>query len=108
MKNDRLDRMFISGIFLLILLPATAFAADPPGIPDGWSDGFAYVNGVRIHYYHADPAPGKPVIVMVHGVTDNGLSISMFDDHQDYKTNMEKHEAVYPGYLKKVYQVIKE
>lgn len=51
-----------------------AMAASPPGIPDGWSDGYVYANGIRIHYYHAVPAPGKPVIVMVHGVTDIGLS----------------------------------
>ncbi len=48
-------------------------ATPPPGIPDGWSDGFVYANGIGIHYYHAVPALGKPVIVMVHGVTDNGL-----------------------------------
>lgn len=56
-----------------LLGSASAFAAPPPGIPDGWSDGFAYANGIRIHYYHAVPAAGKPVMVMVHGVTDNGL-----------------------------------
>jgi pimeloyl-ACP methyl ester carboxylesterase len=67
------NRIFMSGIILLIIFPAIAVAADPPGIPDGWSHRFAYVNGVRISYYHAVPAPGKPVIVMVHGVTDNGL-----------------------------------
>ena len=33
-----------------------------------------YANGSRIHYYHAVPAPGKPVIVMAHGATDIGLS----------------------------------
>lgn len=66
-------RLSLIGFVLFILFPAITAAADPPGIPDGWSDGFAYVNGVRIHYYHAVPAPGKPVIVMVHGVTDNGL-----------------------------------
>lgn len=60
-------------LFLLIALPAMASAAEPPGIPDGWSDGYVYANGIRIHYYHAVPAPGKPVIVMVHGVTDIGL-----------------------------------
>jgi pimeloyl-ACP methyl ester carboxylesterase len=59
---------------LLMLLPAVAFAGPPPGIPDGWSDGYVYANGIRIHYYRAAPAPGKPVIVMVHGVTDVGLS----------------------------------
>lgn len=58
---------------LLALLTMAATAAPPPGIPDGWSDGYVYANGVRIHYYHAVPAPGKPVIVMAHGVTDIGL-----------------------------------
>lgn len=58
---------------LLLLLAAAAQAAPAPGIPDGWSDGYVYANGIRIHYYHAVPAPGKPVIVMVHGVTDIGL-----------------------------------
>lgn len=45
-----------------------------PQIPAGWSDGYVYANGVRLHYYRAVPAPGKPVMVMVHGVTDIGLS----------------------------------
>jgi pimeloyl-ACP methyl ester carboxylesterase len=58
---------------LLFLLPAAVQAAPAPGIPDGWSDGYVYANGARLHYYHAVPAPGKPVIVMIHGVTDNGL-----------------------------------
>lgn len=58
---------------VLLAAAAAAVAAPPPGIPDGWSDAFVYANGIRIHYYHAVPAPGKPVVVMVHGVTDNGL-----------------------------------
>lgn len=65
--------MCLRALGLLILLPAVAAAAPPPGIPDGWSDGYVYANGIRIHYYHAVPAKGKPVIVMAHGVTDNGL-----------------------------------
>ncbi|MEO8368036.1 MAG: alpha/beta hydrolase [Candidatus Solibacter sp.] len=56
------------------MAPATIYAAAPPGIPDGWSDGYVYANGIRIHYNHAVPAREKPVIVMVHGVTDVGLS----------------------------------
>ena len=52
----------------------TAFSAPPPGIPDGWSEGFVYANGIRIHCYHAVPARGKPVMVMVHGLSDIGLS----------------------------------
>ncbi len=65
---------FIRQILLLTLLPAIIWAAPPPGIPDGWSDGYVYANGIRIHYYHATPAPGKPVMVMVHGLSDIGLS----------------------------------
>jgi pimeloyl-ACP methyl ester carboxylesterase len=55
------------------LLPALVSAAPMPGIPEGWSNGYVYANGVRLHYYRAAPAEGKPVMVMVHGVTDNGL-----------------------------------
>ena len=64
---------FLQTIFLLIAFPLIGFAADPPEIPEGWTSKYAYVNGVRIHYYHANPAPDKPVMVMVHGITDNGL-----------------------------------
>jgi pimeloyl-ACP methyl ester carboxylesterase len=61
--------------YLLVLLAAAinSSAAPPPGIPDGWTDGYVYANGIRIHYYHAGSNPRKPVMVMVHGVTDNGL-----------------------------------
>jgi pimeloyl-ACP methyl ester carboxylesterase len=70
-KNARC-RVFPLVLGLLALMPAIAQAAAPPGIPDGWSDGYVFANGIRIHYYHAS-SPGKPVIVMCHGVTDNGL-----------------------------------
>jgi pimeloyl-ACP methyl ester carboxylesterase len=59
---------------LLMLLPIIAINAQSAKIPDGWSDGYVYANGIRIHYYHAKPAQGKSVMVMVHGVTDIGLS----------------------------------
>jgi pimeloyl-ACP methyl ester carboxylesterase len=61
-------------VVFLLTLAGAAMAAAPPGIPDGWSDGYVYANGIRIHYYHAVPAPGKPVIVMAHGASDIGLS----------------------------------
>lgn len=60
-------------IFLQLLFSTMLLAANYNAIPAGWSDGFVYNNGVRIHYYHALPADGKHVVVMVHGVTDNGL-----------------------------------
>lgn len=72
-----MKRLFIKlfqSIVLIIVSCSHVLAIDPPGIPTGWFDGYAYVNGVRIHYYHAVPAPGKPIIIMVHGVTDIGLS----------------------------------
>ena len=61
-------------IILIAVLSGLAIAATPPGIPDGWSEGYVYANGIRIHYYRATPAPGKPVIVMAHGATDYGLN----------------------------------
>jgi pimeloyl-ACP methyl ester carboxylesterase len=73
MHAKRLSVVCLQMLGLLIVWPALAHAAPPPGIPDGWSDGYVFANGVRLHYYHAVPAPGKPVIVMAHGVTDNGL-----------------------------------
>ncbi len=69
-----LRRIVFGGAALLAIFPAIALAADPPGIPEGWSEGYVYANGIRIHYYHAVPAPGKPVILAVHGVMDIGLT----------------------------------
>jgi hypothetical protein len=63
-----------AGLLAVSLLAGRAHAAPPPGIPDGWSDGFVYANGIRIHYYHAVPAPGKPVIVMAHGRRTTGCA----------------------------------
>ena len=45
----------------------------------GWRDAFLFVNGVRLHYWRTpggnrpDGSP-KPVIVLSHGMGDNGLS----------------------------------
>ena len=61
-------------VVTMTLLAGNLLAAVPPGIPDGWTDGYVYANGIRIHYYHAVPAPGKPVMVMAHGATDYGLN----------------------------------
>lgn len=81
---------------LLMLLPVVSFAAPPPGIPDGWSDGYVYANGIRIHYYRATPAPDKPVIVMAHGVTDVGLSwatlsLELEDSYDIYMVDTRGH-----------------
>ena len=82
--------MRMKPLTLLLLLTAFAFAATPPGLPDGWSDGYVYANGIRIHYYRAVPAPGKPVIVMAHGATDYGLNWTTLTEElqADYDINM--------------------
>lgn len=59
---------------LVFLLTTAACSASLPDLPDGWSDNYVYANGIRIHYYRAVPASGKPVIVAVHGVMDTGLA----------------------------------
>jgi pimeloyl-ACP methyl ester carboxylesterase len=86
----------MQAVSLLILLPTIATAAPPPGIPDGWSHGYVYANGARLHYYHAVPAPEKPVIVMIHGVTDIGLSWTTLtwklqDDYNVYMVDTRSH-----------------
>lgn len=73
MKKNKFIRLCVLTIVLIVNVPLNVFAAEAPGIPDGWTDGYAYVNKVRLHYYRAGESNDKPVIVMVHGVTDNGL-----------------------------------
>jgi pimeloyl-ACP methyl ester carboxylesterase len=67
-------KKFLSILMLSMLIPTIAVNAQSVKFPEDWTDGYAYVNGIRSHYYHAKPAPGKPVMVMVHGYTDIGLS----------------------------------
>jgi len=95
-KNYSLKHIIFSAIALLTFFQTVAFAGDPPGIPDGWSDSYVYANGIRIHYYHAVPEPGKPVIVMVHGVTDIGLNWATLteqlqDDYDIYMLDTRGH-----------------
>lgn len=81
---------------LVLVLATTSFAADPPSIPDGWSDGFVYANGVRLHYYRAVPAAERQSLVMVHGITDNGLcwtslALTLQDDYDIYLLDARGH-----------------
>ncbi len=45
--------------------------AGPPAAPTGWIDGYVLANGIRIHYWRTGTS--KPVIVMAHGSSDDGL-----------------------------------
>ena len=75
---------------LAALCAGAAVAGTPPGMPAGWSDGYVYANGIRIHYYHAAPAPGKSVMVMAHGFSDYGLNWTTLtlDLQKDYDIYM--------------------
>lgn len=80
----------------IAIAAAPLHAAEPPGLPDGWSQGYVYANGSRLNYYHAVPAPEKPPIVMVHGVTDNGLhwatlTLKLQDDYDIYMLDARGH-----------------
>lgn len=94
--NLRIPLLRLCLVSFLALRPTLAVAADPPGIPAGWSDGYVYANGVRIHYYRAVPAPGKPVMLMVHGITDNGLcwttlTLKLQKDYDIYMLDTRGH-----------------
>lgn len=96
MSYARVSSVCLGTLGLLILLQPVGMASPPPGIPDGWSDGYVYANGIRIHYYHAVPAPGEPVIVAVHGVTDTGLAWAFVagklqDDYDIYMLDTRGH-----------------
>ena len=56
------------------LLAAASFAAPPP--PAAWTDGYVLANGIRIHYWRT--GGNKPVMVMAHGSSDNGLCWTNF------------------------------
>lgn len=73
-KRNSFKHLFYIVLAILAISPSVGFATDLPGIPNGWSDGYVYANGIRIHYYHGVPAPGKPVILAIHGGSDTGLS----------------------------------
>lgn len=102
MSNRALSgRKEIAKLFLVILLffiglPMKLLSINPPEMPNGLSDGYVYANGIRIHYYHVVPAPEKPVIVMVHGVTDIGLSwttltLELQDSYDIYMLDARGH-----------------
>lgn len=38
-----------------------------------YQDGFVEANGIKIHYYRSTPAQGGQTVVLLHGLTDNGM-----------------------------------
>jgi pimeloyl-ACP methyl ester carboxylesterase len=92
--------MFAKLFAFLVLLPSMVLHAQYK-IPAGFTDGYVYANGIRIHYYHALPAQGKPVMVMVHGVTDIGLcwttlTLKLQDSYDIYMLDARGHGLTDP------------
>ncbi|MCP4858681.1 MAG: alpha/beta hydrolase [Fuerstiella sp.] len=56
---------------LISLLATPGLGGQPPSPPEGWTDGFVIANGIRIHYWRT--GGDKPVLIMLHGSSDNGL-----------------------------------
>ncbi|NLG96282.1 MAG: alpha/beta hydrolase [Chloroflexi bacterium] len=38
-----------------------------------FQEGYVPSNGINVHYYRSTPPGGGPAVVMLHGITDNGL-----------------------------------
>ena len=59
------------GVVAALAAASVAFAGQPPAPPEGWTDNFVMANGIRIHYWRT--GGDKPVLLMAHGSSDNGL-----------------------------------
>jgi pimeloyl-ACP methyl ester carboxylesterase len=52
-------------------LSMSAIADQPPAPPEGWTEGYVLANDIRLHYWRT--GGDKPVMIMLHGSSDNGL-----------------------------------
>ena len=71
MRTSYSSQLGIVLVPLIGLLATTAMAGQPPAPPAGWTDGYVMANGIRIHYWRT--GGDKPVLLMAHGFSDNGL-----------------------------------
>ena len=56
---------------VVAICAAVSFAGQPPAPPEGWTDSFVVANGIRMHYWRTGGE--KPVLLMLHGSSDDGL-----------------------------------
>jgi len=85
---------------LLFLITAPAFAGSPPQMPEHWSEGYVMANGIRIHYYRT--GGDKPVLILAHGYSDDGLcwvpfALKLEDDFDIIMTDARGHGLSDPG-----------
>ena len=65
------SRLSLAVALAATLLAGSALAGGPPAPPDGWTDSYVWANGIRIHYWRT--GGDKPVLIMAHGSSDDGL-----------------------------------
>ena len=84
-KMKKLGFMILGGLLSVLIFSSATFtnfnAEDNsaenkeedclPYPPPGWTDGYVFANDIRIHYWST--GGDKPVMVMAHGSSDNGL-----------------------------------
>jgi pimeloyl-ACP methyl ester carboxylesterase len=74
-QEDRMAYRNCLAAFVLCVLSvaaaAPAFAGPEP--PAGWTDGYVFANGIRIHYWRTGANTSKPPLVLAHGSSDDGL-----------------------------------
>ena len=85
---------------LLFLLAAPAFAGSPPQMPEHWSEGYVMANGIRVHYYRT--GGDKPVLILAHGYSDDGLcwvpfALELEDNFDIIMTDARGHGLSDPG-----------
>ena len=68
---DFLRPGFVLVTLLVSLVVPTIVVGQPPNPPGGWTDGYVMANGIRIHYWRT--GGDKPVLLMAHGFSDDGL-----------------------------------
>jgi pimeloyl-ACP methyl ester carboxylesterase len=66
-----LNFLQILPIAAVIALVTVLTSAREPAAPDGWTDGYVLTNGIRMHYWRT--GGDKPVLIMTHGYSDDGL-----------------------------------
>jgi pimeloyl-ACP methyl ester carboxylesterase len=69
-------RLALVGTALTISIAVTSRADQRPTPPSGWTDGYVIANGIRIHYWRT--GGDKPVMVLAHGSSDDGLCWTNF------------------------------
>jgi len=71
MKDLNFSRLGIVLVALIALWTVPLTAGQPPSPPDGWTDGYVFTNGIRVHYWRT--GGDKPVLLLAHGYSDDGL-----------------------------------